>query len=196
MIASVMPDLPCGNSVTVLRLMAPDCIAPFATLHLTAAVLNSFVFDYQVRARLHGNNINYFLLQNCILPEILPMVAGGIALDSEQALLFEAVAQLASEQAQGRLRHRRPMLEALIARSYGLSLSQYSLIVNGFDALSDNAETIKSRGFWRVDNELDAALRLPLMSWNQFVLLQKIGLSAYVDYVRSKHPGACDLTSV
>lgn len=196
MIATVMPDLPCGNSVTVLRLKSPDCIAAVATLHLTAALLNSFVFDYQVRARLHGNNINYFLLQNCIVPEILPMVARGFVLDSEQALLFEIIAELAGEQAQGPLRHRRPMLEALIARSYGLGLDQYSLIVNGSDKLSDNTDTIKSRGFWRVDNELDALLRLPLKSWKQFVLLQKIGLSAYVDYVRSKHPGACDLTSV
>lgn len=196
MIASVMPDLPCGNSVAVLRLQSPDCIVPLATLHLTAALLNSFVFDYQVRARLHGNNINYFLLQNCILPEILPLVAGGFALESEQSLLFEIIVELASEQAHERLRHKRAMLEALIARTYGLTLNQYSLVVNGSDTLSDNAESIKSRGFWRVDSELDAGLRLPLMSWNQFVLLQKIGLTAYVDYVRSKHPGACDLTSV
>lgn len=196
MIAAVMPDLPCGNSVSVLRLL-PGCRTnDIALLHLMTAVLNSFVFDYQVRARLHGNNINYFLLQDCILPQILQTVAHDQALDAEQALLFALVVELAQKHGQVQERHTRSVLEALIARLYGLSLAQYSLIVGDARDLSDNNCGSNSRGFWRVDKGLETALRLPLMSWNQFKSLQEMGVQSYVDYIRSARHSAFDLTSV
>lgn len=194
MIATVMPDLPCGNSVSVLKLMPSCCNKGILLLHLMVAVLNSFVFDYQVRVRLHGNNINYFLLQECILPEILQTVAKGEPLDLEQALLLALVEELVQKPGQVQERRNRAVLEAVIARLYGLSLTQYSLIINGANR-SDNG-VHNSRGFWRVDKGLEAALRLPLMSWNQFVLLQELGVKAYVDYIRSAHHNAFDLTSV
>ena len=62
MIAACLGGFPCGNSVPVLR--SPDASDSL----LLAALLNSFVFDYVLRLKMSGNNVNFFLLQECFAP--------------------------------------------------------------------------------------------------------------------------------
>ena len=65
MLASALFMVPCGNSVPVFGTEK----GMVGTLALISC-LNSFVFDYALRMRMTGNNVNYFLLQECPLPHI------------------------------------------------------------------------------------------------------------------------------
>src|SRR5690606_36756803 len=67
MIATVLWRAPCGNSVPVLRCRAGSSGAPgeFAL----CAVLCSSVYDFALRQRLAGNNLNRFVLDDTPLPE-------------------------------------------------------------------------------------------------------------------------------
>ncbi|HEY9757760.1 MAG TPA: hypothetical protein V6C97_21500, partial [Oculatellaceae cyanobacterium] len=65
MLASALFLSPCGNSVPVFYL--PEQTEKALVL---TACFNSLVFDYCLRMRMTGNNVNYFLLQECPLPQI------------------------------------------------------------------------------------------------------------------------------
>jgi len=69
-IASYLPDLPVGNSVPTIvfaRTHGENVQAIEQALY-TAAVFNSFVFNWLVRLRLAGNNLNYYLLEDLPFP--------------------------------------------------------------------------------------------------------------------------------
>ncbi|HOY67833.1 MAG TPA: hypothetical protein PLP29_13180 [Candidatus Ozemobacteraceae bacterium] len=79
MYSAVVGDYPCGNAVPVLR---PVHVANGA-LGLTAS-LNSFAYDFALRLRLGGLNLNYFVLEET--PLVLP---------NANAILISPVAKLA-----------------------------------------------------------------------------------------------------
>ena len=64
--AAVLDDLPCGNSVTVLRARDPKNSLSAALLY--CAIFNSQLFNDLIRLYLQGNNLNYFLLESAYLP--------------------------------------------------------------------------------------------------------------------------------
>ncbi len=76
MVAAPVPDLPCGNSLTVLKISRGNAY-PLTSLFCLLAVLNSMVFDFQLEKRLYGNNLNQFLVSDCSLPEVFAQFLGG-----------------------------------------------------------------------------------------------------------------------
>lgn len=78
MIASCLYEVPCGNSVPVFYLSPltkdspmADAGYPSRALELQlilTAVFNSFLFDFVVRRRMAGTNLNHFILEECPLP--------------------------------------------------------------------------------------------------------------------------------
>jgi hypothetical protein len=64
MIASAIDNFPCGNAVGILKV--PNSQQALLLL----ACLNSYVFDFALRCRLAGNNLNYFVIAECPLPRL------------------------------------------------------------------------------------------------------------------------------
>ena len=62
MYCSVLPNYPCGNSVGVLR---PN--PSKANVRELLSAMGSFVFDYVIRMRLTGLNLNYFVVEEAPL---------------------------------------------------------------------------------------------------------------------------------
>lgn len=65
--AAVLDDLPCANSVTVLR--PRDKTNSLSSALLYCAIFNSDCFNEQIRSYLQGNNLNYFLLSGAYMPD-------------------------------------------------------------------------------------------------------------------------------
>ena len=61
MIAALLGSVPCGHSLGVL-----ECSAGHS--HLLAATLNSFVFDWALRARFSGLHASWFVIEDAPLP--------------------------------------------------------------------------------------------------------------------------------
>ena len=66
MFAALVRDVPCGNAVPVLQPKSgvPGCLA-------MAAAMNSFAYDFALRLRLGGLNLNYFVIaETALLPTV------------------------------------------------------------------------------------------------------------------------------
>lgn len=88
MIAACVNQVVCGNSVPVFYLTGDGggALSRRALQLVLTGVFNSFVFDFAVRRRLAGCNLNYFVLAECPLPalekapkELLALVADMVA---------------------------------------------------------------------------------------------------------------------
>ncbi len=182
MYASSILGSPCGNSAPTLR--APNA------LHLPLlAVLNSFVYDYALRTRLGGNNLNHYILRDTPLPHPSRILAVP-ELNSMVAQLAWPLPRFAKAwRAQGidraewisdprARRHRRARIDALVARAYGLDLSDMAWILRDCDheiGSLTNRELTRSldqKGFWRVDRDLNPDDRLTQMTLRKMAKLE------------------------
>ena len=68
-IACLLPDVPCGNSLGIIT-PHPDVAQPVLHLAATTAMLGSLPFDWALRMRLAGTNLNRFVLADCVLPTV------------------------------------------------------------------------------------------------------------------------------
>jgi hypothetical protein len=169
MIAASLSGVACGNAVPVLRLTI-DGFAYVETQLVLAACLNSFVFDYVIRRKMAGNNLNYFVLEECPLPKfrsedarLLKRLAGLVAslgLNHYRfsrelfELGYSQVPCLDSEHRQD----MRALIDVLVAHLYGLGFDDLQKM------LSDpilNSGKVNSKGFFRMDRELPVEKRLP-----------------------------------
>jgi hypothetical protein len=184
MIASLLDSLPCGNSVPVLR--TDDWLR---TLHL-AACLNSYVFDFALRLRLAGNNLNYFVVGECPLP------------DFERISVLEPVAEIVARlnlcgwrfaphwlrlktadekqvywcEADHERRQLRAMLDAIIACAFGIDRDDLAWILRGTGSDSSSRPL---KGFWRSDRHLPQAERHSSLTMDNFARLEQIGLTQF-----------------
>lgn len=103
--AAVLDDLPCGNSITVLR--ARDQKNSLSAALLYCAIFNSQLFNDLIRLYLQGNNLNYFLLESAYLPAneklhwedpiVLRLIFVSLAAGLKNGLEDAALARLAEE---------------------------------------------------------------------------------------------------
>jgi hypothetical protein len=184
---------------------------------IMVAVLNSLVFDFGLRTRFGGNNLNYFLLDQCFVPRALlateeqkPAGLDSLLLNliaqvsavlsfthiSQAAVLSHYLARASQLQSQlesrglfaaelaylraracessfvqlplERRQRLRALLDALVAKLYGLDLSQFAQVLSGcvIGGASTNPE--HSRGFHRVDKHLPFEQRLPNLAYQIF----------------------------
>ncbi len=217
MMAAILPPYPAGNSVPFLALSAADAGEQAYWAMILVAVLNSFVFDFGLRTRFGGNNLNYFLLDQCSLPKALlaidePKPAGHSLLLlnliaqvsavlsfghlSQSAAVSHYLARASQPQAHlesrglfaaelayfraranqssfvqvpvERRRQLRALLDALVAKLYGLDLPQFAQVLSGCAIGGSNTSQEHSRGFHRVDKHLPFEQRLPNLACQFF----------------------------
>ncbi|MCA9720176.1 MAG: hypothetical protein KC468_36280, partial [Myxococcales bacterium] len=191
MIAALVRDVPCGNAVPVLQ---PNSKV-IGALSMVAS-MNSLAFDFGLRAKLGGLNLNYFVISETTLtpPETaLPPVIAATAklclahlwfaptwidLDRHsQAFRVPPSAWALTPHERLRL---RAMLDAIVAALYGLGRDDFAWILKDCDhpavKLSDSVfcRQLDSKGFWRVDKTDDPELRHTVLSLAAFDDLQSV----------------------
>ena len=164
MIVSVVAAMPCSHSIGVLRCSPSNC-APLS------AVLNSFVYDFALRVRFSGLNASWFILtetpllpfDNCrILRRITRLSASmGIPRPFLGRFPISFGASTVRSVTDHEQMRRRIVLDVLIANAFGLSSEELHHVLHSSDlprsTISD--AQLNSKGFWRVDKEMDPELR-------------------------------------
>ncbi|MFO1076740.1 MAG: hypothetical protein U1E73_03330 [Planctomycetota bacterium] len=164
-VACLLPDVPCGNSLGVLTPRACGD-RPLRHLAAGAAVLGSLPFDWALRRRLTGTNLNAFVLADCVLPrldEVAERELARLALRLSAVLPWHApLWQRATAEgwADEGLRpataesERRELLTAIdVAVGHAFALTPHDVE----RIATDDGQ----RGFHRVDRELPADERRP-----------------------------------
>ncbi len=191
MISSAVWDAPCGNKVPLLMSKGGDVSA----LKLIAC-LNSFAFDYAIRNRLGGLTINYFIAEECPLPQLdsipiavaekaFSLITAGHPAFSISRISVGHKVERAVLTGHERLRYRVAVDVAMFA-IYGLSLSEVKLVLEGCDRplshlSGDMAKTLNPKGLWRAGKNVAPELRHTVLSIIAFHDLQDIGLDAFLN---------------
>ncbi|MDA8065778.1 MAG: hypothetical protein M0031_09820 [Thermaerobacter sp.] len=186
MIACVVVDRPCGNSLSVF-----SCGQDLGRALRLSSLLNSLAYDWVVRQRCGGLNLNFFYLAETPLPIVDdPDVRRFLTLNAasltfvhkmfapEWLRLRERYPELGERPwqehwavtASERLR-RRCMLDAVVAHVYGLDYDDLAYI------LRDDAD--EPTGFWRVDRELPREQRQTTLTLEAFRHLLEVGLERF-----------------
>lgn len=153
-IATPLQGMALGNSVLSLRCRSHGGRATLAL----AAVLNSFVYDWWLRRRLGGLNLNRFLLEETPVPPMGPLWSSEEVADLATRLTWP---NPRSEWIDPVSRRRaRARLDAIVARAFGCDRAEFEQI------LESNRD--EPRGFWRVDKELPEGERLPHLALEAF----------------------------
>ena len=164
-IACLLPDVPCGNSVGVLA-PAEGSTQPVRDLAAAAAAIASLPFDWALRMRLSGTNLNRFVLTDCVLPQLSAAAQDELA---QLALRLCATttwsAPLWNHAAhEGWCKTRAPAcdpeerralqtrVDVVVADAYGLSAEDVAWITRGEPF---------AKGFWRIERDLAPTSRRP-----------------------------------
>ena len=168
MIASIVPHYPAGNKTPVL----------YSRHHLLlSTLLNSYAVDWQLRRRMAGITLNYFILEEVGLPTpISPFLASthvtvnGLSLiacntcaadrwvRSEVEMDYLSWRGVWACTHQERMR-RRIILDSIIAGSFGFRQDEMTFLMKDCDQVIDPGQVSDPKGFWRVDKDKDPELR-------------------------------------
>jgi hypothetical protein len=174
MIACLLGDVPTGNSLGVLTPRA-RLQHPVRHLAATAAVFASLPFDWALRLRLGGINLNGFVLADCVLPPLTDAATTELAM---LALRLSATAtwqrDLRTEaQQEGLAVTNQPptpteraalqtAIDVVVGNAFGLTPADVAWIVRDCtrERLGRGSD-LPAKGFWRVDRALPPAARRP-----------------------------------
>ncbi|MFT4514610.1 MAG: hypothetical protein ACI89X_000704 [Planctomycetota bacterium] len=164
-IACLLPDVPCGNSLGVLAPREATA-QPLRQLAAGAAMLASLPFDWALRMRLAGTNLNRFVLTDCMLPKVDDATTARLA---QLALRMCATAPWTDElwqiaQREGWSDRREPAVDAeerrelttaidvTVSKAFGLTHDDVAWMTRGQPFI---------KGFWRIERALPEAQRRP-----------------------------------
>lgn len=179
--ATCTPFFPCGNTSAVLGSQQ--------SVFALATAMNSFVYDFVARARCGGLHLNWFVVEETVLPEkaVAPFLAGiGQALIGHLRIFSFALEEHPRFALTPAERTRqRCVSEALIASALALSSDELAYILADCDhpqLLLTDAFTaqLNPKGFWRIDKNNDPELRHTVLSLVAFRDLQEKGLDAFL----------------
>ena len=172
---TVLPNLPCGNSVGTLD-VGPDT----AKLLWLQWQLSSFLFDYVLRLRLVGLNLNYFIVGDCpaqrfgatAATELIRDLTARLSLISPNFAVEQSRSQAnRSPDSPGRLcltpheRVRaRAILDAVAFETANLSHDDVVHLLAGCDLPEPSSAAVNPKGFWRLDSSKPPELRHALLS--------------------------------
>lgn len=181
--ATCTPYFPCGNTAAVMRSKR--------SMFAIATAMNTFVYDFVARARCGGLHLNWFVVEESILPNVeveekLDEIGksligfGRIFCNSLEEGSNPRFAVLPSE----RLR-LRCISEAIAANALNLTVEDLKFILAGCDypkrKLTDTFNsTLDAKGFWRVDKNRDPELRHTVLSLVAFCDLLDNGLDEFM----------------
>ena len=190
MLSAITPHFPSGNSLNKLEL--PD--TPTKTLLFICQTINSFVFDYLLRFKCVGTNLNPFILK-----EMPVLNIKSIQFSVERILRMSASLQLGNQvfakewleivneeeelmninwyslwaiTEHERLR-LRCILDAVIAELYGLDYDDLAWILK--DDQTD------PKGFWRVDKDKPINMRHTTLTLEAFKRLKEVGIESFLE---------------
>jgi hypothetical protein len=200
MIASAIDNFPCGNAVGTLKVPTSQHAL------LLLACLNSYVFDFALRCRLAGNNLNYFVIAECPLPRLdwqspaarlLAQVVARLNLNHpmfaqrwldlfplDVAALNRTIG-VSSENGQlDRLwlrdplerRQLRALLDAALAHLYGLTLAELQWILRG--CTESSAAGRSPKGLWRSEKDFAPQLRQSTLTLNAYEAICQSGIES------------------
>lgn len=164
-IACLLPDVPCGNSLGVLQ--PPDATtSPVRDLAAAAAILSSLPFDWGLRMRLVGTNLNRFVLTDCVMPRLPDPVRDELATLALQLCATPPWASSLWERAaqEGWCTRRAPVTDAELRRAHQTRIDL--LVGRAYGLCEDDVEWVTrgepfAKGFWRVERGLEPATRRP-----------------------------------
>lgn len=186
MFSTAVRDMPCGNAVPIMQ---PAKVTN-GVLGLTAS-LNSFTYDFTLRLRLGGLNLNYFVIEETPLlrPQFNRQVELPVAALAWSHAWFSPD-WLVLRSGDGVVLHRwaitpherlrlRSILDAIVAALYGLSRDDLRWILRDCDhpreQLAEKAfcRKLDPKGFWRVDKDHDPELRHTVLTLIAFDALER-----------------------
>ena len=157
------------------------------------SVINSLVFDFLTRMRLTGLHLDYHVLEQNVLPDIVDSKLYHIVAELSIRLNLTspsfALWHLQADEDSGfrpamfcvsdheRLRIVS-IMDAIIATAYSLSISDFRRIIMDCDhSISSLQErgfrsSLDPKGFWRIDRDKDPELRHPVLAFVAFCDLQ------------------------
>lgn len=174
-IATLLPDQPTGNSLGVLQPRA-GLTLPVRSSAATAAVLASLPFDWALRQRLGGTNLNGFVLADCVLPRLPDDVAIELARLCLRlcAVLPWHASLWHAARSEGWGEPPQPVTDAaardaittridvLVGRAFGLDVAAVQWLTRGCDGAAGARSGSPAKGFWRVERDRPPARRRPL----------------------------------
>lgn len=181
--ATCTPYFPCGNTSAILN--SRESVFALAT------AMNTFAYDFVARARCGGLHLNWFVVEESVLPDFdwaRQLDILGKALIAAPKIFAPAIFA-GGHKRQGILPAERARLrcisDALVASQLGLNTAEFAYILADCDhpqrALTDAfTSLLNPKGFWRVDKDKDPELRHTVLSLIAFHDLQRNGLNAFL----------------
>jgi len=182
LICAFLKDFPCNHSLNPIRATQPN------TLLTLSILLNSFILDAQVRLRLGGLNVSFFVLDEVailratkLVVDIITPIASGLSiagnwfaefwlkLSGNTALTDTKWKCLWAINDAERCRIQATC-DAIVARWSGLTHEDVGWVLRNCDLPSayieklHNYQTLSPKGFWRVDKEKDPELRHTILT--------------------------------
>ncbi|MBN1204829.1 MAG: hypothetical protein JXB05_07890 [Myxococcaceae bacterium] len=210
MIASTTFDCPHGNKVPVLSLKQQTERSPLEL----GTVLNSFVFDFAVRARLGGLTLNWFIVEETALPKSVnqqvcaALRTAALALNCTATRFAPAWLEARPKTKSQPWRSHwavtryermrvRCIVEALVAHSFGVTLDDFAWILRE-TALPQgaNGARLSPKGFWRIDQDQPVELRLPALAYIAYRDLSRIGIDKFLEDTGWQLPDKIRLTEL
>lgn len=202
-VSVVLDGLPAGNSL-ICFVPGNDNITGIA-IEMLGTVVSSVVFDFQMRERLVGVNVNQFVMNDTAVPSparcapyleriarfAFRLRARGSA-SAREWLQFGFDESRPWQSWWAVTRHERLrlrcILDAAVAALYDLDEADFRWILRDCDhpvANSNNdkfTRTLDPKGFWRVDKDEPPELRHPVLSLVAFRALKEVGgLDAFLN---------------
>jgi hypothetical protein len=193
MFSSLVINFPAGNSVGVLQARDRE-----HTIALVSA-MNSYAYDFSLRNRLGGLNLNYFVLAETPIPaldetNLQRVVSNGIRLALPDKLFAEQWLSFQSDEVGWRrmfalTRHERLRLrtinEALTAAQFGLAWEDFRVALDQTDLAieqlgSEQVKSLNPKGFWRTDKDKPPELRHTVLSLIAFHDLLDKGVDRFL----------------
>ena len=200
LVASALDPMPCGNSLTTLSWQRAGAGTDHEATLAAAGLLASLCYDWQIRRRIAGTNINAFFLQDTVWPRLPAAPRRWLAhtvarlcftsprhaphwLDLRKSLGVAAPRPARQELALTPHERARLLaqLDAVVAALYGLGQEDFRWILRDCDrpvqtlADSRSCRGLDTKGFWRVDRHRDPELRHTVLALAAFLDLQRLG---------------------
>ena len=186
-IGTITPYFPSGNSLNKIIIEGNDI--DYINL---CAIQSSMTYDYILRNKMVGSNVNSFILKEIPLTKIdismekfFNLIAARVQLNNIvfspqwielskkiNSLKEQSIYMLWAITEHERVR-LRSILEAIVAYSYGLNYDDLSYILRDDES--------NAKGFWRVDKDKPKEVRLTTLSLQAFKYLLDYGVEKFIN---------------
>ena len=168
---ALLPDLPCGNSVGTLRTGSEA-----DTLLNLQWQLSSFLFDYVLRLRLVGLNLNYFVVEECpahrgrgrqALTDLVANLSLSSKLSSPERIATQpnpTARSLRWSLAEAERTRVKAILDAIAIAHAGLDTGDAAHLLAECDLPKGRSSGSNPKGLWRIEKDKEPELRQTVLT--------------------------------